>query len=374
MGVTRDTSVFSRVRRRFAAGTGRLGTNVWPILQTAAAASLAYFLATFVLGNEQPFFAPIAAVLTLGLALGQRGRRAVEVAVGVAVGLVVADLLVLAIGVGTLQLGVVVALAMAAVVLFSDRTLLVNQAAASAILVIVLQPPEAGFSADRFFNALVGGGVALAINHLLPVNPERRVERAARPVFDELARVLEEISGALRDGDLDRADRVLAKAREVDERVRTFYEAVEAGYETARLSPTRRRALGHLELYSSASIRMELSAINTRVLARGANNAVRRGDKIPSILPEALVDLSRAVRSLASYLEEYSGPDEARWYALEAAREATEILRDRHDLAISVLVGQVRAMAVDLLRSTGMNQSEALAALEEAAGRASDIG
>jgi uncharacterized membrane protein YgaE (UPF0421/DUF939 family) len=37
------------------------------------AASVAYFLATVVLGNEQPFFAPIAAIISLGLTLGQRG-------------------------------------------------------------------------------------------------------------------------------------------------------------------------------------------------------------------------------------------------------------------------------------------------------------
>ncbi len=34
---------------------------------------------------------------------------------------------------------------------------------------------------------------------------------------------------------------------------------------------------------------------------------------------------------------------------------------------VSVLVGQVRSMAVDLLRNTGMNQAEALAALEKVA-------
>ncbi len=50
------------------------------------------------------------------------------------------------------------------------------------------------------------------------------------------------------------------------------------------------------------------------------------------------------------------------------------MLRDRHDLAISVLVGQVRSAAMDLLRSTGMDQASALAALEEAAGSASDVG
>ena len=64
----------------------------------------------------------------------------------------------------------------------------------------------------------------------------------------------------------------------------------------------------------------------------------------------------------------------ARRWALEAARTATEILEERHELGISVLVGQVRSAAVDLLRSTGMDQASALQALEDAAGRASEIG
>ena len=85
-------------------------------------------------------------------------------------------------------------------------------------------------------------------------------------------------------------------------------------------------------------------------------------------------DLSQAVRPLADYLEPPGPPDEARRYALEAAREATEILKVRHDLSASVLVGQIRSSAVDLLRSTGMDQATALQALEEAAGRASEIG
>ncbi len=78
--------------------------NVWPVAQTALAASLAYFLAAYVIGSDQPFFAPIAAVISLGLTLGQRGRRAIEVVLGVVVGLVVADLLVLALGVGTVKI------------------------------------------------------------------------------------------------------------------------------------------------------------------------------------------------------------------------------------------------------------------------------
>ena len=366
--------MLSRVRRGFAAGIDRLRVNGWSVIQTAVAATGAYFLAIVLLGHESPYFAPIAAVISLSVTLGQRMRRAVELVFGVAVGLMVADLLVLVIGNGTLQIAVVVLLAMAAAVFFGGGTMLVNQAAVSAVLVVVLQPPEDVFSPERFVDALVGGGVALAINYLFPINPERLVERAAAPVFDELVAVLEEISAVLESGGEERAERVLQRARELDGRVRTMNEALEAGHETARLSPTRRRSLRQLEFYGSAGIRIELAVINTRVLARGVVNAIRRGDRIAPQLPEAVLDLSRSVRALATFLEDGEGPEEARRWALEAARTATEILEDRHELGISVLVGQVRSAAVDLLRSTGMGQASALQALEDAAGRASEIG
>ncbi len=374
VGTVKEGPLFSRVRGGLSAGYTRLRNSVWPVLQAAVAASLAFFLADVVVGHGQPFFAPIAAVICLGVTLGQRNRRAIELVIGVAVGLMVADLLVLVIGNGTLQIAVVVLLAMGAAVFFGGRTILINQAAVSAILVVVLQPPDAIFSPDRFIDALIGGGVALAINYLFPVNPERLVERAAAPVFDELAAVLEEISAVLSEGDERRAERVLERAREIDGRVRTLNEALEAGHETARLSPTRRRSLRQLEFYGSAGIRIELAVINTRVLARGVYNAVRRGDTTAPQLPEAVLDLSRSVRALATFLEDSQGPEEARDWALEAARRATEILDERHELGISVLVGQVRSAAVDLLRSTGMDQASALRALEDAAGRASEIG
>lgn len=81
-----------------------------------------------------------------------------------------------------------------------------------------------------------------------------------------------------------------------------------------------------------------------------------------------------ALHALASYPENSEAPEEARRHALKTAENATELLKDRHDLAISVLVGQSWSAAVDLLRSTGMDQASALNALEEAAGRASDVG
>jgi hypothetical protein len=374
VGLGKGASLLARVRSLFGDGIARLRANLWSVVQSAAAASLAFFLAQVLLGHESPFFAPIAAVISLSVTLGSRPRRAVEMVFGVAVGLMVADVLVLVIGTGTLQIAAVVLLAMAAAVFFGGGTMLVNQAAVSSILVVVLQPRDAVFSPDRFLDALVGGGVALLVGFLLPANPERLVGRTMIPVLEELSALLVEIAAVLKSGDPERARRVLLRAREMDDRVRQLNEVLEAGHETARLSPTRRRSLRHLDLYASAGSRIELAVINTRVLARGAANAVRRGDAIPVKLPEAVLDLSRAVGALGTFLEESGGAEEARRHALDAARRATEALEERHELAISVLVGQVRSAAVDLLRSTGMDQASALEALEDAAGRASEVG
>src|SRR5215213_443270 len=74
------------------------------LLQAAIAATAAYVVATDVVGHARPFFAPIAAIITLGLTVGQRRRRAVELALGVAVGIAIADLLVVLTGSGAAAL------------------------------------------------------------------------------------------------------------------------------------------------------------------------------------------------------------------------------------------------------------------------------
>src|SRR3712207_8398517 len=65
------------VLRRLHSGVLRLRSGWLPILQTAVAACLAWFLAVLLLGLERPTFAPIAAVLVLGVAGGERPPRGV---------------------------------------------------------------------------------------------------------------------------------------------------------------------------------------------------------------------------------------------------------------------------------------------------------
>ncbi|MDP8926209.1 MAG: FUSC family protein [Actinomycetota bacterium] len=370
---------FLRVRQRLRAGLVRLREGWWQILQTAVAAGVAWLLAVLVLGNEQPVFASIVTVISLSLAVGQRNRRVVELVFGVAFGVALADLLVFITDVGAVQIGVLVALAMSVTVFLGRGELGVNEAAISAMILIAVELPSGGdFSPDRFLEALIGGGVALAVNALLPVNPELMVQRAAHPIFDESVAVLEETAAALDDGDLERAERALAKAREIDARVSGFKEALAAGRETARFSPPRRRTLRHLDLYAAAADQIDLTVRNVRGLARAALSVVRSGDSAPEPLAMALHDLARAMESLAGYLETPGEPEDTRRYTLRAAGNATTLLKERddlaRDLATNAFVDQILSAAVDLLGGTGMDRASALQAIEEASNRASEPG
>jgi hypothetical protein len=190
---------------------GALRAALPRIAVAAGAAGVAWLVASDVLGNEQPFFAPIAAVLTLGLAIERRGSRAWELALGVALGIGIADLIVLATGTGAWQLVLVVCLAMAAAVLAGGGVLLVNQAAISAVLVTTLQMPEGSFSGERFVDAVVGCGVALVANALAPVDPVRHVLRQVEPLLARMSGALVDIADALATSDLDAAREALER-------------------------------------------------------------------------------------------------------------------------------------------------------------------
>src|SRR5690242_7709209 len=121
------------VRDGWLAMRGRaLAANWLPIAQMSAGAGLAWFLARDVVGHERGYFAPIAAVVVLGLGPGGRTRRAVELAVGVALGIAVGDLLIAGIGSGPWQVMLFVALASGVAVALGAGPMLASQAAVSA--------------------------------------------------------------------------------------------------------------------------------------------------------------------------------------------------------------------------------------------------
>jgi uncharacterized membrane protein YccC len=302
-----STPTVAKVRGAIRRRVRRVRAELWGILQTTVAAGSAWALASLL--HPHPYFAPAAAVIALGVSRGGRTIRAIELTAGVAVGILVADVIVRALGANTFVLMLVVGLSMAAALLLGAGAILVNQAAISGILIVATLQPGASPSPSRFLDALIGGAVALLVGQVLfPRDPVRAMAKAARPVVSDLSVALKALAEALRDGDEERA----------------------------------RRALSAIRRYGSA----------------------------PDELAEAVALLGDAVLELGNQLEHPEQDTAARGLALDAAVKATRLLQDDPGLSISVIIGQVRSTAIDLLRGSGMTGDEARTALDAAVERA----
>lgn len=371
-GLLEDAAERSRLSLRER--LNRLRAAWRTLLQAGLATVVAWVIAHDVIGHAQPFFAPIAAIVTLGVTVGQRTRRAIELAVGVTVGIAVADLLVLLIGSGTWQLLVIVMLAMSAAILLGSGGLMVTQAAASAVLVVTLTPPDIhGITFARSLDAAVGAASALVVSQVvLPVDVVRLIRDAAAPVLRDLAATLEDIAGGLEARSESTLEASLTRARSLDDDLGRFREAIDVGQEGGVAVFGRRDTRRRIGLYATAAAHIDLAVRNTRVLARAAMRAVSIGDTTPPAVALAIRELAESVRALGSIIDDPAHGADVADPALRAAGRATLVLEQTANLSVSVIVGQIRSTATDLLRSTGITRSDAHRMVRAAAAQEAD--
>lgn len=343
----------------------RLRANGLWLAQAAIATSLAWFIAKEGFGHPRPVFAPVVALIGVSATLGQRRRYAVEMTIGVALGIGIADALVVAIGDGPVQVGAIVAGAMAVAVALGGGAILVSEAAVSALLVVTVQPPGSGLSGARFLDSLLGGVVALIVTALLPANPAARARRAAAPLLEELAGTLDDVALALEHGDAGLADRALMRARALD--ASPLAESVAAGEEMLRLSPFARGARARFGRYALAAAQVDAALTSVKALSRASVRGLKLGAHIPDEVPGAVRDLAETVRTLDRYFEHPEEEPPVSRQAVRAAARATLVLEVTSNLPVSVIVGQVRAAAVDLLSSWGLERERAEEIVRDAA-------
>jgi uncharacterized membrane protein YgaE (UPF0421/DUF939 family) len=349
-------------REGFGARVRRLRLTGLHILQTAVGASLAWWVASAPLvDHDRPFFAPIAAVIALGGGLGQRLPRVVELVVGVAVGVLIADLLVAWIGSGAVQIAVVVALSMAAAVFLGSGAVMVSQAATSAVLVVTLIPPTQGepFNLDRFVDALIGGGIGLAVGILvLPINPVSSAGRHIDPLLGTLAQLLDDSAHVLASRDRREVAGILGESRTTQSAVDDLHAALEGASEIARIAPVRWHKRGQLAAYLDAANPVDHLSRNLRVLVRHIQTVLQRNEPVPAAVPQALGELAEAIRALRADLDRGEEPQRSRTAAVGAAELATEALDQTGGFAGQVVIAQTRSIAVDVLLATGLSRDD----------------
>ncbi len=367
-GPGRLGAVRIRSREQVRGGFARARASVALAAQSGVAGGLAWYIAHDLIGEPTPFFAPIAAVVTLAVSVGQRLQRAAELVVGVALGIGIGDLLMLLIGSGPWQLGLMVTLAVLAAAALGGSGPLVVQAAGSAVLVAAFSP-SGTLPYTRFVDALVGGAVGLGVMAvLLPLNPLTVVRRAAEPALDLLADGLHEIAGALADRDLARADVALARLRAGEADFTAFTAAAAAARENVALAPARWRSRAAITQYVDGADHLSYALRNVRVLVRRVQTALSDDEQVPAVLPVAIGLLGDAVALLRRELADGVEPVATRERALRAAAESGRAYADGVGFSGGVVVAQVRSTVTDLLRASGIEHADAPRLVRRAVG------
>ena len=133
--------------------------SVWfPIIQTSVASGLAWYIAADVLDHPQPFFAPIASAVCLSISNVLRAQRAVQMMIGVSLGIWIGGVVhgLFGTGVVPIAVAVLVSLPVAVVIgrgFIGQGMMFVNQTVVSSILVLALY--RGGAVNERLDDALV---------------------------------------------------------------------------------------------------------------------------------------------------------------------------------------------------------------------------
>jgi uncharacterized membrane protein YgaE (UPF0421/DUF939 family) len=347
----------ARGRTSLRARVARLRSKGWVIGQCAIAAGVAWWLAADVFEHTLPFFAPIAAVVSLGMSYGQRQRRVAEVTVGVALGVFLGDATTQVIGSGGFQIMLIVAAGMSIALLLDAGQLLIIQSAVQGIVAAVLAPAP-GEAFLRWTDALIGGAVALVAATVVPRAPLRRPRDQAAVVVRTIASLLRSSADRLGDGDVEASFAMLRDARSTDVLIGELRAASEEGISVVQSSPFRRRHGEHQRQLAELVEPLDVALRNTRVIVRRVTVAVYRREPVPpsyAALMRDLADLSdRVADELVADRMAVAVIDD-----LVALGRATATVEHSDDLSAEVILAQVRSIIADLLALCGMDPLEA---------------
>ena len=280
----------SRARRRFGRDV------VLRLTQSALAAGAAWVIARQLPGHNQPFFAPIAALIALSAEPGRRGRQALRVLAGVTVGIVAGGIVVELVGRGTTQIVVAAAVALVLTTAWGASSVTSTQAAISAVLVVALHRPGSNLALQRLIDSFVGGGVAILLAQVLfPIDPVLLVRRESENLRHDLAAALESIAVALTRHERERAAHALDRIDGID--THRLDEALVLARDVARRAPRRQGARRRLDPLSPLAAALDAAAGDARAVATGALRVLSTDRPAPPAAVEALVALADALRA-----------------------------------------------------------------------------
>ncbi|MDA8346247.1 MAG: FUSC family protein [Thermaerobacter sp.] len=278
-----------------------LARRVVPQAKAAVAAGIAWWLSETLFGTRQPYFAPLAAILTMQVTVSESvsigAQRILGVIGGIAVSLAAAHWLRPgALGVALL---VFIGMGIASAVGLANRA--VAQVGISGLLVLALgSRPE--YAAARLIETVLGALVGVLVQaFLVPADPIPAARDAVAALAVDVARTLRRMT---------QPGKGRADPEELSERAQSAREAVALARRSLVYSPLLRRRRGDAQQLNAALDALEAATDAVRGIAASlASLGEDGGESLPRPVLEHAAD---AVQAFGVYVEHPSAEGAAR--------------------------------------------------------------
>jgi len=149
------------------------------IVKTAFAAALSWFVATSLLHSESPYFAAVAAIITVQVTVADSVDKATQRIIGIMGGVLLSMLLGHWFRIGAVSIFFIILIGMAVAKAFRMNPQIISQVAISSLLVLAFGQTREGYGFERIFETILGSGIAVLINALIiPRNAIPEVEKS----------------------------------------------------------------------------------------------------------------------------------------------------------------------------------------------------
>jgi uncharacterized membrane protein YgaE (UPF0421/DUF939 family) len=340
------------VRTAALAALRRLRNRWFNLVQTAVAAGLAWYIAHDLLAHPQPFFAPIAAAVCLSITNVLRAQRAVQMMVGVTLGIGIGTLVQGLLGTGSVPIGIAALLALSFAVLIGQGfigqgMMFANQTVVSSILVLALFRSGVGW--ERIFDALIGGVLAIVFAVLLfPADPLQVLRRARVGVLGVLHRGLTRAADVAAGRVVPAPDWPFSVVDQVHEQLGGLIAARTTARQVVLVSPRRWRLRQAVQTADHQAVHLALLAGTILQVARAV---APPGDGCHEPVEAVLVALAAAT-ALAD-----SDPAGASAYLGAARHHASQLQSGAREKNQMVFANVVAACVDDLQRVIDLRQT-----------------
>lgn len=259
----------------------RLGLTL-QVLKTAIAAALSWMVSTHLSQNDYPFFAPLAAVLTMQVTIAGSMEKAIYRVSGVIGGVVISMLIGhwLKLNAGSILL--VVLIGMAITTAFKMPAQVVSQVSVSSILVLAFGQ---GYALSRIVETIIGSAIAVLTNALLvPPNTIPAAEELMLKLSNQASVTLKDLVLLW--------DRKLSHRQEIQQEVKELTEQNEKGIEAMVLA---RQNLRFTPFFTKRRIRLM---------------HLETGMKHLNHITLQIRGIARGIRDLSSYIDDHEASDE----------------------------------------------------------------